>query len=165
MADLNDLATFMDRLNAASSNYIGRFASDVAVQAALAVIEDLTLTTPVDTGTAVSNWQVTLESPSEAVLPAFAPSPKGHKVKGVWVHKIDPLVTLGNNAPSVIEAAKLQLQSKQPGQPIYITNNLEYIQELNQGSSDQSPAGFVERAEIIAEQIAANAVMPTRLNI
>jgi hypothetical protein len=156
MADLNDLATFMYRgmpKLGASENYNNRFASDIVAEIAQAVIEDFVTSTPTDTGLAVSNWQVTKDGPAVDVRPAFAPSPKGRRVKGVWVHAVDPEITRAANAPSVLLAASVVLQQNAPGETIYITNNTEYITELDSGSSLQSPGNFVERAQIIANGI------------
>jgi hypothetical protein len=151
-----DLETFMNRLNAVSSNYIGRLASDVAVQAALVVMADLSERTPADVGTALSNWQVTLDTPASEIIPAYAPSPKGKVIKRVWTHAVDPLATIAANAPSVMDNARSVLSHKQPGQPIFITNNMPYIQLLNSGSSEQAPAGFVDRAELLAAEVVRN---------
>jgi hypothetical protein len=46
-----------------------------------------------------------------------------------------------------------QLRLKKPGMPIYITNNAPYIRALNDGSSMQEPAGFVERAVLIGRRV------------
>lgn len=157
MADMNDLATFMDRLNSASENYIGRFASDVAAAAALAIVTNLSEVTPVDVGEAVSNWQVALDAPIEEPRTAFSPSPKGKRVKGRWTHSVPTEATRSANAPSVLDAAQDVLSHKQPGQPIFISNNAEYIQELDNGSSDQQPLGFVERAILIGQAVVTSA--------
>lgn len=150
MADMRDLADFMD-------SYLQRnvpvvLANALAVRAAKAIVEDLALHTPADVGDALSNWQLTLDAPAVAVRPAFVPSPKGRTIKGIWTHRVPPASTIGANAPQVIAQARVVLSAKKPGQPIFITNNAEYIVLLNAGSSNQSPADFVRRAEIIGER-------------
>jgi hypothetical protein len=74
---------------------------------------DLVSATPVKTGLAQSNWQVTSGAPAEGI------------------------VEIGHRA---------SIPDTQPGDPIYIANNVPYIQRLNDGSSKQAPAGFVEDA-------------------
>lgn len=149
MANLLDLARFMEGMKAPGV----RLANNKAIAIADAIIIDLAQNTPADVGTAVSNWQVTLDNPAPDVIDAFSPSKKGRVLKGVWVHAVDPTITIQANAPILIDNARNILQTKEPGETVYITNNLEYIQKLNQGSSLQAPAGFVERAELIAEEI------------
>lgn len=77
------------------------------------MVHDLIGATPVLTGLAQSNWQVTLDAPAEGI------------------------VAIGSR-PTV------PLPSRQ--QTIYITNNVPYIEFLNEGSSSKAPAGFVEAA-------------------
>lgn len=125
----------------------------MAKQAATAIIQDLALHTPVDQGTAVSNWQVTLDAPATTEIPALAPSPKGRTVKGVWQHNVSPDITRENNASLLLSSASEVIAAKQPGQTLYIANNLPYIELLNEGSSEQAPAGFVDRAQVLAQSI------------
>jgi hypothetical protein len=150
MAGLEALAARMNALQAS----IPLDASNAAVAAARAIIADLTQTSPAvtaaDTGTAISNWITTVGNPSEDRIDAYSPSPKGRFSGNAWTHKVDPDITRENNAPFVQEQAEAALVDKQPGQPIYITNNLPYIGQLNDGSSTQAPGGFVERATIVA---------------
>lgn len=127
--------------------------NEMAKQAALEIIQDLAVTTPVDTGKALSNWQVTLETPAESIVPPFIPSQKGKNVGGKWQHRIDPSITRQSNASELIAQASSIIAGKQPGQDLFITNNLEYIGILNQGSSDQAPAGFIDRANAIAQSV------------
>jgi hypothetical protein len=150
MADMTDLADFMDSF--LSRNAAAYLANALAVRAAQAITDDLAVITPADVGDALSNWQVTLNAPAAKVVPAYAPSPKGSVVHGQWVHKVPPALTVAANAPQVIARAKAVLAAKRPGEPIFITNNAEYITELNQGSSTQAPADFVGRATIVGEK-------------
>jgi hypothetical protein len=157
MADLLDLAKFCDGLLSHGGPLV--IGNRAAINAAVAIVDDLVESTPTDTGTALSNWQITLDQPAEDMRPAFVPSPKGKMVKGVWVHKVDPLATMQANAPGVIEQLNDVISAKQPGQSIFISNNVPYIQRLNEGSSEQAPSGFVERAEILAEQAIRNTLV------
>ncbi len=148
MATLEDLAKQMETLADRLKLFAKRTADDVA----LSILNDLVQVTPVDVGTALSNWQLTLDSPALGVLPAFVPSPRGSVKQGKWTHVIDPIVTAQNNLPRVLQEANLVLAGRIPGQPIFITNNLPYIQRLNDGDSTQAPAGFVDRAIILGRQ-------------
>src|SRR5437899_3337950 len=118
MATLLDLANEMETL----SKRIGVFAKQVADDASLSILNDLIQTTPVDVGTALSNWQLTVGAPALGTIPAFAPSPKGRVKQGAWTHLVDPVLTAQSNLPAILESAKTVLASRQPGQSIFIAN-------------------------------------------
>ena len=93
---------------------------------ALAVDTAVVLATPVDTGRARANWQVGIGSAQAGTL--SAPGDAGQAVSQALAQ-----------AQGII--------SSYAGQgTIHITNNLHYIKDLNEGSSRQAPAGFVEAA-------------------
>lgn len=86
----------------------------------LEALRRVVLKTPVDTGRARANWQLTTGSPAEGVIDAK--DKQGAK-------------TLRKGAN---EVAKIK------GTPVvYITNNVDYIEVLEQGSSSQAPQGMV----------------------
>lgn len=109
--------------------------SGVAVSTAIAIIDDLSKVTPVDTSQAVSNWQVSLGSKNNSKLPPHFPGESGS--------------TKSPSSKQTREKARIVLQSKQPGVTIFISNVLPYIRRLNDGYSAQAPAGFVERSRLI----------------
>lgn len=86
-------------------------------KAALTVDSNLVLNTPVDTGTARSNWIASLNAP---VVKLVKPGQK-------------------QEAGPIIENYKLS-------DIILISNSLPYIKRLNEGHSQQAPAGFVDMA-------------------
>ena len=133
MATLNDLAQRMKELTASLSNEASRCAVDVA----LALEQDLVLVTPVDTSNALSNWQVSLDAPIEDEITPYVPGVLG--------------LTKLQSASEAMRVAREKLKAKKPGQIIYIVNNAPYIGELNDGSSKQAPAGFVERCVLNAK--------------
>lgn len=90
---------------------------------ALSVDTTVVMSTPVDTGRAAANWQLTFSEPAAGVLPV--PSAKE--------------LSSRENITSASE-----LLRSYAGQEIHIANNLPYIRRLNEGWSDQAPAGFVE---------------------
>jgi len=149
MNQLTDLAISLEK----TLDRLPETSSSMAKLATRLIIEDLVLHTPVDTGTAISNWQVSLGAPLTEIIPALNPSPKGRVIKGNWQHRIPPDLTRQNNVAAILIAANNVLDFKQPGQDIFVTNNLAYIGILNQGSSEQSPAGFVDRARALAQSV------------
>lgn len=99
---------------------------------ALAVDSTVVLATPVDTGQARSNWQVSLDQPASGTIPPYVPGKGGN--------------TGTDNANEAIRQGAQTIAGRTPGVNINITNNLDYIEELNNGKSAQAPAGFVEEA-------------------
>ena len=135
------LADLAIRLNARATE-IEQVASATAVNVALAVVKDLTEVTPVDTSKALSNWITTLDNPATTNIDPYSVGKAGS--------------TQAASAAEALAQATQALQSKRPGQVIYITNNLPYIQRLNEGYSKQQPAGFVERALLIGRILVKN---------
>ena len=103
----------------------------VATQVDQAVV----IATPRDTGRAANNWLPSLNTP---ILQANenASGPNG-QILGV--------------SQAVIFSANL-------GDTIYFSNNLPYIGKLNDGSSKQAPAGFVQKAALAAETSLATGI-------
>jgi hypothetical protein len=96
---------------------------DTVIGVTLAVDSELVNTTPVDTGRARSNWLPSLNRPD------------GRQV-GV-----------GQKPDTRNAIARYKLSDT-----IFITNNLPYITKLNEGSSQQAPAGFVDAAILRGKQ-------------
>ena len=93
--------------------------AEEALGLALDIHGNLVEATPVDTGHARINWIPTTGAPAT------------HEVDGGGTSAPDPTAAFAA-AP--------------PGAPLYVTNNVPYIRKLNEGSSPQAPAGFVEKA-------------------
>lgn len=108
---------------------------------ALAVDTAVVMGTPVDTGRARANWQVSVGDAPDGVLfpePEKPPSPEAGAQR------------------SLDEAQQKVAEYKGRG-IIHVTNNLHYIEKLNAGSSAQAPAGYVEQAAIAASETIATA--------
>lgn len=124
---------FVNLNNKGASKKIELFyRSKIEAAIKIALIEcmnQLTLSTPVDTGRARWGWFVTVRSPSSEIPP-----------EGQY------------SVPDVTSRANVSVSADVTS---YITNNVPYIVELNDGSSKQQPARFVERAAASAQ----NAVM------
>lgn len=91
---------------------------------AFVVDAELVKNTPVDLGRARANWLPSLNVPDVTIIP---PPIKGESI----ARKAD--------IATAISAYVL-------ADTILITNNLPYIKALNDGSSTQAPAGFVDEA-------------------
>lgn len=92
---------------------------------ALGIQADLVETTPVDTGWARANWVPSIGTPSEGLA-------GNHKAI--------------SGAEQAAGTAEVAAYGKIDQGPIYLTNNVPYIQPLNDGHSQQAPAGFVQAA-------------------
>lgn len=88
---------------------------------------DLAEETPVDTGWAAANWWFGVGTP-----------PVGNSG-----NKGDVGGREAKQQSTVAEVASYQIKS---AQPIYITNGVPYIRNLNEGSSRKAPAMFVDAA-------------------
>lgn len=99
---------------------------------AIVIDREVVMTTPVDTGRARSNWLVSLGSPKSGTREPYAPGDSGNSGPA--------------NAALQMQDAAATIGQYRIGQTIFITNNLPYIQRLNDGWSAQAPAGFVEQA-------------------
>ena len=87
--------------------------------------------TPVDKGVARSNYRVSKGSRTFAIIPAYSPG----KDLGIGEQA---------NLRAVLAQGRAALSDLKPGQAAFITNNVPYIEQLNNGSSKQSPGGFLE---------------------
>lgn len=113
-------------------------------EVAKAVGTTVVYATPVDTSRARLNWQGSVALPKAGVLLAAPLQP--------------PSSNYGRNiALSSINQATIAYNGQKGG--IWITNNLDYIQDLNNGSSRQAPANFVAMAVLTG----INAVSKVRL--
>lgn len=134
---LLDLADDIDKLN----ERVSKAASDHAVKTALTIVGDLVYRTPVDTSQALSNWDVTIGAPADDPHGPYFAGKHGSSQR--------------QSAQQALNVAKQTLEKKKPGQIIYIANNLPYIRRLNEGYSQQAPAGFVERAILLGRKMKA----------
>lgn len=130
---LLDLATRL-RTKAAS---LPQTASNQSIAMAKTIVGYLATNTPVDTTQALSNWIVTLDSPSTDKILPYVAGRHGE--------------TKAASASETIAAANVVLLKKKAGQVIYITNNQPYIQLLNDGTLSAQGSHFVESAVRLAE--------------
>jgi hypothetical protein len=106
-------------------------------QVAKSVLGTVTRATPVDTGQAVSNWQVKINAAATDVIPAFYPG----ELRSTASANISAASQAGYAVVSMYNGT---------GKNIHITNNVPYIGELNDGSSRQAPASFVQLSIVSA---------------
>ena len=104
--------------------------------------QSLVLNTPILTGQAKANWQAVIGQPGGGFIGLNGPTSDPRDL----AHRPPDRVDYGAYA----SAARAVIESFQVGQVLYIYSNLPYIEKLNEGSSSQAPAGFVETAIMTA---------------
>lgn len=125
-------------MRARSSNLAGEVheAVKLTAKAYLVAVSDLT---PVDTGAALSNWQVGINSsPSGALQPHFP-----GKYRSTALENLARTIQIGSE---IIDASS-------PGSVIHIANNIHYIGDLNDGTSSQAPTGMTDIAYQVASRV------------
>jgi hypothetical protein len=115
----------------------------VVKRAAFEVDQAVVMGTPVDTGRARSNWIASIGSPTGDTRGPFSAGSKLGKGET-------------NNAQAAINAAKAVIDSRRFREAIFITNNVDYIGKLNNGSSKQAPKNFVRKAVQAGTQVIRN---------
>jgi hypothetical protein len=130
-----DLKVFSRRIKARAKN-ASKNTDNLMRKVILAVDQAVVLATPVDTGRARANWRPNIGSAIEQTLP----EPGGPNIGTSLALKAGEDVAAsykgGANSPTV-----------------HITNNLPYIKYLNEGSSQQAPANFVNQSILIVKQV------------
>lgn len=126
-----DLPQFSKRMQVIANNVNAN--ADILVKTvALAVDQSVVVATPIDEGTARSNWVVAVGNTPSDQIEAYVKGTEGS--------------TASANIQAAIAQARIEVKKYKKGDEIHITNNLDYINELNKGSSHQADPGFVERA-------------------
>ena len=92
-------------------------------------LRQVTISTPVDTGRARWSWFLSVKVPSPELPP-----------EGKY------------RVPQTTERIKALEQNFTISDTLYLTNNVPYVPDLNEGSSKQAPARFVEKSAEIAQQ-------------
>lgn len=116
-----------EALEAAQEN-----AEQVFRSAAFDLFSKIIQRTPVDTGRARANWQLTIRSPDLKKVG------RGRKRKATKAK------LLSDKRKAEIVALDRLYEDWKPGYSVWITNNLPYINRLETGTwSDQAPQGMV----------------------
>lgn len=128
-----DMAEFERRIRIYAAK-VGKVGDEAVRTVASATLRSLAYDTPVDTGLAVSNWQVGLGTAPSAERPAYSVGERGS--------------TAETNRLAVIQAGSTVINgyTSGSGAAVHIVNNAKHIGALNDGHSKQAPSNFVETA-------------------
>lgn len=110
-------------------NQLERFAERAIRKITLDITANLIESTPVDTGWARANWIPSLTRPVQDTAGTRRQAESGS-------------VSSGRQTAGQAEILSYRLSRGR----VFITNNVPYILELNDGSSRQAPSGFIEAA-------------------
>lgn len=130
----------MPNVMRATARQIELNVQSIARRAAETAGREVILGTPVDTGRARSNWRASIDGPTRAEIPPYAPGMRlgiGERANALAAITALQVVVAGFTLPR--------------NTSIHITNVVRYIGKLNRGSSRQAqPPGFVNRAIVAA---------------
>jgi hypothetical protein len=121
------LARFKIRIDKRARD-VERRAAQIVARVALNAQRRLAVATPKKTGFAAVNWLVSTHARRNDTIPAPGAS-----------SAVSVAINQGR-------AALARYGSRGGTPPIFITNNVPYIEQLNNGSSAKAPAGFVQVA-------------------
>lgn len=117
--------TLQDKMNKIYEEKVVKNMNKMVRRAALSTLTGVAFETPVDTGQARANWNTAINEPDLTEYNASNPN---------------------SAADEAINRGLIAVSAFKTEDTIRITNNMPYIGELNNGSSQQIPEGFVERS-------------------
>ena len=126
-----NLGQFAKRMQDIASG-IGTNTEDIMKKIGIAVHTSVVSHTPADTGQARSSWILSKGGPASETNTPYAPG------------KNLGLLESGNLAGSVNQAKGVLGSYKLSDGTIWVSNNLDYIGELENGKSDQAPKGMAK---------------------
>jgi hypothetical protein len=128
---------------------LGRDVGRVVRKAALAADQAAVTGTPVDTGRARANWFASVGSPSSETREPIEQGEPGSDARGAV------------NAQAALDQSQQPISRFVVGKgtlgSIFLTNNTEYIGELEAGKSMQAPEGMAQQAVEAAAQVVRRA--------
>lgn len=119
----------------AKADEVNNVGNEAKKTVAKAIVHYLVNITPVDTSQALSNWQARNDFPVAFPIKPYFAGAQGS--------------TKSASAREAYDEAVKIIDLALPGEPIYLSNVLPYIQRLDDGSSTQHPGGFVSASLIV----------------
>jgi hypothetical protein len=133
----------LEKLCIALPGQIELAANEMVRDVVRVIDKDVVEHTPVDVTEAVSNWQANLNIAPSFPLPPIFPGKHGSTAQG--------------SRSEAVAHVERTVRAKKPGEPVFLSNLADHIGFLNDGTSKQEPAGFVERAVRKGELFASSA--------
>jgi hypothetical protein len=135
MAKLSDLVKQMEELEVSLPALMAKAKAAVG----RAMVNSLIENTPVDTSQALSNWKVAWGNPDRQVIAPY--------FRGIYG---TTFIESGLEAKS--QAAEV-LGFPQENKSLFLSNNVDYIEQLDAGTISEQDGLFVEAAYLIAGEI------------
>lgn len=123
-----DLMKGMKEVERLKQHYENKITSAMKI-GIVEALRQVTISTPVDTGRARWGWFLSVKVPSTETPP-----------EGKY------------GVPKINERMQAINENFTVSDTLYLTNNVPYVPDLNNGTSKQAPARFVERSAEIAQQ-------------
>lgn len=133
-----DLLGFSNLMKTRARN-LGKEVHGVVKDVSKAYVFTVADLTPVDTGAAVSNWQVGINVSPSGVLRPHIPG----RFRSTAIENFN--ATIGK-AFEIIDGSS-------PGSEVHIVNNIHYIKDLDDGTSTQAPSGMTAIAELVSLRV------------
>jgi hypothetical protein len=140
---MSDLKTFSRRIRL-RGEAVAKNTDRLVRKVILAVDQAVVISTPVDTGRARLNWRPQIGSAATEALPVPSTPSAGL-----------------NTALAEGVAVVARYKGGRVSPVVHITNNLPYIQRLDEGHSKQAPIGFVHTAVLTATGAIKNVKVTT----
>lgn len=133
----NDFRTFGLQLDDFARR-VGLSGTTVAKRVGFDLFGRFVRKTPVDTGRARASWNISVNQPDRSVVGEVRTRLKKgtHLPKGIQRRGLQQAI-------NQLQSQTVFALTVQPGDTIWISNNLPYIGELENGHSQQAPAGMV----------------------
>ncbi len=142
---MSTLSQFANSMRQTAKN-VDRNSTVLVQRVALRLVTELVQRTPIDTGYAKSNWLISTMGYVEGTRDAFAYGEKGS-------------TRLQNERGAIADAEYKIRQFKiiNGNESIFVSNNVDYIVDLEQGKSKaQAPYGFLDMSMIAAAMVIHN---------
>ena len=132
---------------------LGQASNTLGSQVGIAIGASLVQDTPIDEGTAKSNWQASRVNPKTGTRDAFAKGKYGN-------------TEAANEAAAIAQIIR-QFKARKNNQQLFLTNNLEYIGELEKAykprDDPKPPAKYKSGFVLVALQKGRETIRNTRL--
>ncbi len=125
MADFSTIGNWLERKVDQRLHKVSEHVSNSAYTFVNSAIYE----TPVDTSKALSNWRVGVGAGVNGEIEAYVLGSKGS--------------TASASRGQATALASAKLDTRKLGETIYIINHVQYIGDLNRGSSRQAPSGYI----------------------
>jgi hypothetical protein len=144
---MSDIISFKADLNRFAES-IDAKVQDAIRRIVIELFNRFTFENPVDTGYSQSNWRISINEPDTTVSnPPTSQERDANKGKKGWINN-----ALGADLSEIVGLTTIGIGRVESGDSVYVTNSVDYVRYLNEGTSKQAPSGWIQIA--IAQVVA-----------